>query len=217
MMVFLWHIRVIIYNTPWCNNIVGVIQLILLVTIHLVLHIIMVKVVWFLIPPTFPPKKLIVSLMVLILCHITVGIFHPWVIPKKAGPLICYLLVGVTNLVLMMMVEVVLFLVPTTYPPRNFIWSQTGMIGGFIRISIVVQHTPCSNLVLDIIHLVLLVIIHFMLLLYMIHLVWVLGQPTFNPKKLVVGLIVVICVILEYLLFSHCSLQQIQFLLLIIS
>ena len=47
------------------------------VIIHLVLQLVMMNVVWVLGPPTLPTKKCIFGLMVVILCHIGVGIIHP--------------------------------------------------------------------------------------------------------------------------------------------
>ena len=54
---------------PPCRYLgVGIIQLVLLMVLCLVLLLDMVKVVWFLGPPTLPPQKLIVGLVVTILC-----------------------------------------------------------------------------------------------------------------------------------------------------
>ena len=53
------HIIVITQYPPWRHGELGVFQLILIMILHLVLHLDMVKVVWVLVPTTFPPRKLI--------------------------------------------------------------------------------------------------------------------------------------------------------------
>ena len=64
--------------------------------IHTVLVIVinMVKVVWVLVPTTLSPKKLIILFLVVILCHIRVGIFNILVINKNVGPIINHVLVS---------------------------------------------------------------------------------------------------------------------------
>ena len=93
----------------------------ILVVLNLVLMTVMVEVVWVLAPPNFNPRKLIVGLMVEILCHIRVGIIHPRVIETNTGPLLHYICVGSTILVLLMMVEVVLVIRKNTFTPINYI------------------------------------------------------------------------------------------------
>ena len=70
------HIRVIAQDPQCIHHSVSIIELILMVIIHLVLQLVMVKVVWVLVPPTLPSRKLIVGLMVVILCHVLVGIIQ---------------------------------------------------------------------------------------------------------------------------------------------
>ena len=62
----------------------------MLFVLHLVLHLVMVKVVWVLVPPNFSPRKLIVQLVVIILFHLRVVIIHIWAIPKDIYPLFNY-------------------------------------------------------------------------------------------------------------------------------
>ena len=76
MLGFLGHLRAIEQNPMWHHLILGIIQLVLLVVLRLLLVMLMVKVVLILVPSTFPTKMLIVRLMVVILCHLIVGILH---------------------------------------------------------------------------------------------------------------------------------------------
>ena len=57
------------HHPPWCYLGVGIINFALLMFFCLVLLLEMVKVAWFLGPPTLTPKKLIVGFMVTILCY----------------------------------------------------------------------------------------------------------------------------------------------------
>ena len=82
--------------------------------LHLVLLLEIVKVVWFLVPPTLPSKNLKVGLMVVTLCCQEVSIIHSWVIHKNTGPILHKILVGRIIMVLLVMVEVVLVLVQPT-------------------------------------------------------------------------------------------------------
>ena len=63
-----------------CRHSVRIIQIMLLVVVNLLLVIVMymVNVVWVLGPPTFPPKMLVVVLMVLKMCHIILGVIHKY-------------------------------------------------------------------------------------------------------------------------------------------
>ena len=74
-MVFPSHIHCI--SSPWCNHSLDIIKLIILVIIHLLLHMVMVNVVWFIEPSAFPPIKIIFGLMVDIMWHEVVGIIPP--------------------------------------------------------------------------------------------------------------------------------------------
>ena len=90
----------------------------LLVITNLVLAVDMLKVVWLLWTPTLPPKKLIVVLMVVILCHIRVGNNHPWIIHTNTGTIIHHILGGGMILFLLLMSEAVLVLVQPTSTPK---------------------------------------------------------------------------------------------------
>ena len=63
---------------PLCSYLeVGIIQLVILMVLSLVLIMDMLKVLWVLGPPTLPPQKLIVLLMVIILCYQALENIHP--------------------------------------------------------------------------------------------------------------------------------------------
>ena len=66
MMGFFGYIIFIINYPIWCHHLVGIIQLLLMMVLHLVFLLAMVKLVWVLGPPTFPPRNFIVALMVVI-------------------------------------------------------------------------------------------------------------------------------------------------------
>ena len=100
------HNSVIVHHHQWCHNSVCIIQLVLMVVLNLVFQIVMVKVVWVLGTPKFSPKNMIVGLMVVVLCHIWVGIIQPWSITTRTGPILYYIIKGRINLALMVMVEV---------------------------------------------------------------------------------------------------------------
>ena len=67
IMGVLFHIRVIKHYLPWCHNSLRSKQLVIWVVLPLV--VVIVKMVWVLGPPTLHPKKLIVVLIVVVLCH----------------------------------------------------------------------------------------------------------------------------------------------------
>ena len=64
------HIRAIVHHPRWCHNSLYIIQLVMMVVIHLLFHMVMVKVVWVLGPPKCSPQNNIFGLMVVILCHL---------------------------------------------------------------------------------------------------------------------------------------------------
>ena len=77
MMEDFGHSSVISQHPP-CNHCrLGFIQLIIMLVLHLVFHMLMIKVVWFIGPPTFPPINFIVGLVVLIFCCVRVVIIFP--------------------------------------------------------------------------------------------------------------------------------------------
>ena len=116
MMWSLVHISVSAKHTPWCNNLVGFIQIILQAILHLVLQTVMIKLVWALVPLIFTPIKMIFGLVVVILCHIGLRIIHKWCIQTKKGNIIHDIRRVSTILVFLAMVEVVLVLVSPTPP-----------------------------------------------------------------------------------------------------
>ena len=73
----LFHLRITAQDIPLCHHSVRIIWLVILVFLHLLLVVVMVKVVLVLVRPTLPPRKLIVAFLVVILCHLGVGILHP--------------------------------------------------------------------------------------------------------------------------------------------
>ena len=88
---------------------------------HLVLHMVIVKVVWVLGPVTSIHVKIVVGLVVVILCHIRLGIIQQWSIQKDTGILINYLRRESIILVLLVIVGVVFVLGQPTYTPRKLI------------------------------------------------------------------------------------------------
>ena len=103
------------------------IKIMLMVIFHLVLVMEMVNVVWVLGPPTLHPKMLIVVLIILILWLFIVCIIHTWIVHTHTGPIIHRIWGGRIIMFLLVMVEVVLFLLPPTSPPKTIIFSETGM------------------------------------------------------------------------------------------
>ena len=71
------HISIVLQYHMWNHFGVGIIQFVLLGVPSLVFIMVMVKVVWVILPSTFPPIKLIVVLMVVILCHLVLVIIQP--------------------------------------------------------------------------------------------------------------------------------------------
>ena len=70
MMGFSVNLRVLEHHPMWNNILLWVINVVLLMVLHLFSVMEMVNMVWFLGPPTFTSRKLIVGLMVVIFCHI---------------------------------------------------------------------------------------------------------------------------------------------------
>ena len=128
IMRVLGNLRVIEQDAPRYNNPVRIIQLVLLVVLHLVLMPVMVKVVWILGTPTLPTKNWIVGLMVVILCHLWVGIIQQWAIPTNLGNIINHLWVGRINLSLIVMEETMLELIKPTSPPKHLILTDIEMM-----------------------------------------------------------------------------------------
>ena len=101
------HISVIVHHPLRCHNSVWIIQLVLILVLHLVFHMVMLKMVWVLGPPKCSPKNMIFGLMVVVLCHIWVGIIQPWSITTNTDTIIYYIIKGRINFSLLVMVEVV--------------------------------------------------------------------------------------------------------------
>ena len=97
---------------------------------------VMVKLVWVLVTPPIYPRKLIVGLMVVILCHLIVDIIHPLVIPKiKSYYSLSMRRHGI--FITSGYVYVVLVIVPHNYPLRTFISVHIGIMWGFSHLSII--------------------------------------------------------------------------------
>ena len=112
------------------------------VVLHLVLLMDMVNVVWVLGPPTLPPKKLIVVLMVAILCRQGVGIIHPQGIHTTTCHIIYQISGGRIIMLLLVMMEVAMVLLKPNHPDKKTIMSDTVMMGGFRNIIMSTQHHP---------------------------------------------------------------------------
>ena len=140
MMWGLVNIRISAQHPPCRFLLVGIILLVLLVVLHLVLVMEMVKFVWFLIPCTLPPKQFIFVLMVVILCHIRVGNIHSFVVHTNTGHIILHVLGGRIIMFLVVMVEVLLILEPTTDTPKKIILEETGMIWGLVQLVLNAQN-----------------------------------------------------------------------------
>ena len=156
----LGHIRVIAYNTLWHNHGLGNIHLIILVVINLVLQMKMANLVWVLGPPTFPPIKMIIGLMVAILCHIILVIIHTWVIQMKTGTIIHHIGVWSINLELLVMVEVVLVIGPHNSTPIKLILPETFMMKILVHLRVITQHSLWCNIWVRIIQLNLTMVIN---------------------------------------------------------
>ena len=71
------HLRVTSKHPMWNHTLVSIIQLVLLVVLHLLFTMVMENVLWVIGPATLTPRNFIFDLMVVILCHLRVGIIHP--------------------------------------------------------------------------------------------------------------------------------------------
>ena len=70
--------------------------------------------------------------------------------------------------------------------------DSENMMGVLGRIIITRQHPPLCHIEVGIIHLVIPEVINLVFLIVMVKVVWVLGPPTFFPRKVIIGLVVVI-------------------------
>ena len=143
----------------------------------------MVNVAWVLRPSTFPTRKFIVGLVVVILFYIRIGIIQKWVIQTKTDPILCHTRGSIINLSLMMMVKVVLVLVPPNYPLRKFIFQRHAW-WGFLYLSFIVQYSLWCHLGVVIIHLNIMTILRSVFLTVMVKAVLVLVTQTSNPVNL---------------------------------
>ena len=114
------HIRVIVQQPQWCHRPVRNIKLVICVVLRLMLVLVVVNVVWDLGPPTLPPRKFIVGLMVSVLCDIIVGNIHLRVIHTKKGNILHHIFVGGIIVLLLVMIEVVLVLGKPTSTPKIY-------------------------------------------------------------------------------------------------
>ena len=96
------------------------------------------------------------------------------------------------NLVLIVMIEVVLVLGTPISPPKKFILAQTGIMGDFIHISIIVNHPLWCHNSVRIIQLVIMVVLYLVFHMAMVKLVWVLESPKISPKIMIFGLMLVV-------------------------
>ena len=90
-----------------------------LMVLPLVLVLFMVKVLWVLRPPTLPPIKWIVVLIVVIFFLQLVGNIHIGFIHTKTVPILRLILEVSIVIVIAEVLEVFLVLVQPTSPPRN--------------------------------------------------------------------------------------------------
>ena len=93
---------------------------------------------------------------------------------------------------LLVMVEVVLILGPTTSTPQNMILAETGMMSGLVHLRISAQYPTWFYLVVKIIHLMIPMVLYLVLVLVMVKAVWVLGPPTLTSKTNIFGFMVLI-------------------------
>ena len=113
----------------------------------------MVEVVWVLGPPTAPPIKMIVGLMVVILHHLVVDIINIFLV------FVLYLVP------LIVMVEVLWVLVSTTSPPRRWILGQMCMMVDLGHFYEIVQHLPLIHIGLVMAKFVMLLVLRLVVLL----------------------------------------------------
>ena len=95
------------------------------------------------------------------------------------------------NIILLVVVEVMLILGPPIYPPIKLIFSQTGIMGFFIHLRVIVQHPPWLHDSVRVVNLVFLVVLHLSLQLVMVKVVC-LVPPKISSKKMIVGFMVMI-------------------------
>ena len=96
---------------------------------------------------------------------------------------------------MLVVVEVLLVLLPATYPPPTppkVILAKEGIMGGLRHLSVSAQHPPWRNHLLRIIQLVLWMVLILVLVMDMVKVVWVLGPLNLSPRKLIVGFMVII-------------------------
>ena len=91
MMWGLGHIIVISQDPPYRHHLVSMTHLMLLVVLHLVLQMVMIKVVRITGASILPLKKWIVGLIVVVLCHLWVGIIQAQDIETNTGFLLNYI------------------------------------------------------------------------------------------------------------------------------
>ena len=83
---------------------------------------------------------------------------------------------------MLVMVEVVLVLGQTTYPPRNLILEQTFMMGFLGHLIVITQHTLWCQLGVGVIQFVLLLDIYSVLQLVVLEVILDLRPPIFPQK-----------------------------------
>ena len=95
---------------------------------------------------------------------------------------------------MLVMMEVVLVLGPTIYPPRKLISVQIFIMGIFVHVIFITYNLSWLHHLLGVIQWIIQVILRLMFHLVILKVVWVLGSPNFPHIKIGVGLIVVIFV-----------------------
>ena len=121
----------------------------------------MVKVLWLLGTPTFPPIIIIFGLVVVILCHLGLGIIQPWVIPKKNKSYYLLSLIKHDKFSVADDGRGVVDNSTIHFSPHKVYLADKGMIWLFIHIKIISQHPPWHHHSVRIIQLVLLLVLHF--------------------------------------------------------
>ena len=183
----LGHLRFISKHPLWLPHWLWVINIILQMMHHLVLQLVVLKLEWVLEQTNLPPINIIVGLMLVILCHLWVGIIHIRLITINTGSLIHYIRGGAIILLLIAVVEVAFLIVPTTSTPRMFIFTEIGMLCGLCHLRVIEQHPTWSHHPVSIIKLVLMVVLSLLLHQVVLNVVLVLVSPTLPPIQIIVG------------------------------
>ena len=162
------HLFIISHHLQWYHHGVGTIHLVMLMFNHLVLVLVMVEVVLVLRPPTFPPTKNYCwldggdfvsskSMDYPSMKHYTKDRYFSLFSRRRR-----------TNLALLVMVEVVLFLGRPTSHPIKLISTYTSMMMCFGYLRIIGHNTLWYHFGVRIIHFVLLVVLQLVFLVLVV-------------------------------------------------